>query len=118
MKSSYSIFASLILMALGEVLTIYSEVYASRLPSGLWASPELLIKPMLMICVAGISLVIAYWLGYQATGNIWVITVASLTMLLILEPVVIYLMLEEVPQRGAIIGFILGTAGLICTVLL
>jgi len=118
MRNNYGIVASLVLMAFGEVLTIYSEVYASRLPSGLWASPELLIKPMLMICIAGISLIVAYWLGYQATRNIWVITVASLTMLLILEPIVIYAMLGEAPQRGAIIGFVLGAVGLLCTVLL
>jgi hypothetical protein len=57
-------------------------------------------------------------MGYQATGNIWVITVASLTLLLVLEPIVIYMMLEEIPRRGAILGFILGTAGLLCTLLL
>lgn len=118
MKSNYYVIASLIIMAFGEVLTIYSEVYASRLPSDLWATPAMLIKPMVMICIAGVSLVVAYWLGYQATGNIWVTTVASLTMLLILEPIVIYVMLEEIPGRGAILGFILGAVGLLCTVLL
>jgi len=78
----------------------------------------MLIKPMFLVCIAGASLVIAYWLGYQATGNIWVTTVASLTMLLVLEPIVIYAMLEEIPGRGAILGFVLGAVGLLCTVLL
>jgi hypothetical protein len=76
------------------------------------------LKPITLICIAGISLVLAYWLGYQGTGNIWVVTVASLTLLLILEPIVIYAMLKELPGRGAIIGFSLGAAGLIATVAL
>jgi hypothetical protein len=76
------------------------------------------LKPITLICIAGISLVLAYWLGYQGTGNIWVVTVASLTLLLILEPIIIYAMLKELPSRGAIIGFSLGAAGLIATVAL
>ena len=76
------------------------------------------LKPITLICIAGISLVLAYWLGYQGTGNIWVVTVASLTLLLILEPIVIYAILKELPGRGAIIGFSLGAAGLIATVAL
>ncbi|MHC8372515.1 hypothetical protein ACYZT2_17295 [Pseudomonas sp. MDT1-85] len=118
MKNSYYVIASLILMIFGEILTIYSEVYASKLPGKFMETPEMFIKPMVLISIAGISLVFAYWLGYQGTGNIWVVTVASLTLLLILEPIVIYAMLKELPQRGALIGFILGAAGLVSTVAL
>jgi len=118
MKKEYYVIIALLLMIFGEVLTIYSEVYASKLPGSVMKTPELFIKPMLLISIAGISLVFAYWLGYQGTGNIWVVTVASLTLLLVLEPIVIYAMLRELPERGAIIGFILGSAGLIATVTL
>lgn len=118
MKKEYYIVLALMLMIFGEILTIYSEVYAAKLPGKLLDSPAMFLKPMILISIAGISLVFAYWLGYQATGNIWVVTVTSLTLLLILEPIVIYAMLREIPQRGAIIGFILGAAGLISTVAL
>lgn len=117
MKNFYMA-AALILMVFGEILTIYSEVYASKLPAHPFDNPSMFIKPMILISIAGISLVFAYWLGYQATGNIWVVTVASLTLLLILEPIVIYAMLKELPERGALIGFILGASGLIATVTL
>ncbi|PWE41114.1 hypothetical protein [Pseudomonas prosekii] len=109
---------ALALMVFGEILTIYSEVYAAKLPGKFLDNPSMFVRPMVWICIAGISLVFAYWLGYQATGNIWVVTVASLTLLLILEPIVIYAMLKELPQRGATIGFILGAVGLIATVAL
>lgn len=117
MKSVYFLF-SMVLMIFGEVLTIYSEVYASRLSGRAIESPELFITPILLICIAGTSLVFAYWLGYQGTGNIWIVTVASLTLLLILEPIVIYAMLKELPGRGALIGFIFGAVGLIATLIL
>lgn len=110
--------ASLTLMIFGEILTIYSEVYASKLPGPPIVTPSMFLKPMILISIAGISLVFAYWLGYQATGNIWIVTVASLTLLLILEPIVIYAMLKELPNRGALIGFILGASGLIATLTL
>lgn len=118
MKKEYYMALALALMVFGEILTIYSEVYAAKLPGKFLDSPGMFVKPMVWICIAGISLVFAYWLGYQATGNIWVVTVASLTLLLILEPIVIYAMLKELPQRGAIIGFVLGAIGLISTVAL
>lgn len=118
MKNHSYMIAALILMIFGEILTIYSEVYASKLPGRPLDTPLMFLKPIILICIAGISLIFAYWLGYQATGNIWVVTVASLTLLLILEPIVIYAMLKELPERGALIGFILGASGLIATVTL
>ena len=118
MKNHYYMIAALALMIFGEILTIYSEVYASKLPGRPMETPLMFLKPMILISIAGISLVFAYWLGYQGTGNIWVVTVASLTLLLILEPIVIYAMLKELPERGALIGFFLGAAGLIAAVAL
>lgn len=118
MKNHYYMIAALILMIFDEILTIYSEVYASKLPGRPMETPLMFLKPMILISIAGISLVFAYWLGYQGTGNIWVVTVASLTLLLILEPIVIYAMLKELPERGAVIGFFLGAAGLIAAVAL
>lgn len=118
MKSSHYLVLSMALMVFGEVLTIYSEVYASKLSGRVIENPELFIKPIFLICVAGVSLIFAYWLGYQGTGNIWVVTVASLTLLLLLEPIVIYAMLQELPGRGALIGFLLGAVGLLATLVL
>lgn len=105
MKNYCYVIASLTLMIFGEILMIYSEVYASKLPSQTMETPLTFLKPMILISIAGISLVFAYWLGYQGTENIWMVTIASLTLLLILEPIVIYAMLKELPERGAAIGF-------------
>lgn len=101
MKSSHYMIAALILMIFGEILTIYSEVYASKLPDRPMATPinvleayntHLHYRDKLGICILA---------RYRATGNIWVVRAASLTPLLILEPIVIYATLKKVPERGA-----------------
>lgn len=116
MKNYYYMTAALLLMIFGEILTIYSEVYASKLPGKPLETPLMFLRPIVLICIAGTCLVFAYWLGYKGTGNIWIVTVVSLTLLLILEPIVIYAMLKELPERGALIGFFLGAAGLVAAV--
>lgn len=118
MKTHAYLITSLVLMIFGEILTIYSEVYASKLPGHPIDTPMMFLKPIVLMSIAGVSLIFAYWLGYQGSGNIWVVTVASLTLLLILEPIVIYVMLKELPGRGATIGFLLGAAGLVSAVAL
>jgi hypothetical protein len=47
-----------------------------------------------------------------------VVTVVSVTSLLLLEPVVIWVLFQEFPGRGALIGFCLGALGMLATVLL
>ena len=48
-------------------------------------------------------------------GNIWLISVASITSILIVEPLVAYLVFHEMPTRGTVIGLILGVLGFIST---
>jgi len=92
------------LMIVGEFCAIYSEVVTARLAQ--------------VMCFAGLCLLGAYWLGYRAVGDIWVVTVVSVTSLLLLEPVVIWGLFQEFPGRGALIGFCLGALGMLATVLL
>jgi hypothetical protein len=74
--------------------------------------------PVVVMCFAGLCLLGAYWLGYRAVGDIWVVTVVSITSGLLLEPVVIWALFQEMPGRGALIGFCLGALGMLATVLL
>ncbi|EPL04052.1 hypothetical protein JFV28_23780 [Pseudomonas sp. TH05] len=105
-------------MVLGEFCAIYSEVVAARLAhtgNTTWADLAL---PVLIMCFAGICLIGAYWLGYVAVGDIWLITVVSVTSLLLLEPLVIWAIFHEQPGRGALIGFCLGALGMLSAVFL
>lgn len=106
------------LMVLGEFCAIYSEVATARLAQvngAPWAS---FVMPVVLMCFAGLCLLGAYWLGYVAVGDIWIVTVVSVTSLLLLEPLVVWGLFQQVPGRGALIGFFLGALGMLATVLL
>jgi len=106
------------LLIVGEILTIYAELAAAKLPDNGALALTGLIRPSLLIAVAGVCLIVAYWMGYHVVGNIWVVTIASLTSILVLEPIVVFAMFHELPSRGAIIGFILGALGFIAALTL
>ena len=79
---------------------------------------EAFVLPVVLMCFAGLCLLGAYWLGYVSVGDIWVVTVVSVTSMLLVEPVVVWAMFHEAPGRGALIGFVLGALGMLATVLL
>lgn len=106
------------LMVVGEFCAIYSEVVVAKLAQTGSASWETLFLPLVLMCFAGICLLAAYWLGYVAVGDIWIVTVVSVISLLLLEPVVVWALFHESPGRGALIGFTLGALGMLATVVL
>ncbi len=106
------------LMVLGEFCAIYSEVVAARLAHTGQTSWAELALPVAVMCFAGFCLIGAYWLGFVAVGDIWLITVVSVTSLLLLEPLVIWCLFAEAPGRGALIGFCLGALGMLSAVFL
>lgn len=106
------------LMVLGEYCAIYSEVVTARLAQTGSDSWGVFVLPVALMCFAGVCLLGAYWLGYRVVGDIWVVTVVSVTSLLILEPIVVWTLFHEAPGRGALIGFCLGALGMLSTVLL
>lgn len=106
------------LMVLGEFCAIYSEVVTAKLAQTGSHSWDALAVPVALMCFAGLCLLGAYWLGYVVVGDIWVVTVVSVTSLLLLEPIVVWWLFHEAPARGALIGFCLGALGMLATVLL
>ena len=106
------------LMVIGEFCAIYSEVVTARLAHVGDGSWQAFVMPVLLMCFAGFCLLGAYWLGYVVVGDIWIVTVVSVTSLLLLEPVVVWALFHEAPGRGALIGFCLGALGMLATVLL
>lgn len=116
-KIHYGVIA-IILLVVGEVVTIYAELAAAKLSDTGSIPIAGLIKPSVLIAFAGVCLIVAYWMGYHVVGNIWVVTIASLTSILVLEPIVVFAMFNEIPSRGAIIGFIFGALGFIAAITL
>jgi hypothetical protein len=63
-------------------------------------------------------LIAGYILGFNAFKNIWIISVASITTFLIVEPLTAYTLFKQMPTTGSIIGFILGVLGFIAAIFL
>lgn len=108
--------SAIALMIMGEACIIYGELAAARLATAVdfdWSDALSLAG---LACFSGLCLLLAYALGYRATGDIWLVAVVSVLVLLICEPVLIWLLFQELPTRGVLVGFILGALGLAATV--
>ena len=100
---------SIFLVVLGECLSIYAEM--------LGAKTQMYWKVFLTITLGGAALVGGYMLGLAAFKNIWVITVASITSILIVEPFMGWIFFHQVPTIGPLIGFVLGMIGFVVSIL-
>lgn len=100
-------FIPFLILFLGESLAIYAEVVAAKNLTTItfW-------KMSLVMTVAGLLLVGGYVLGIKY-WNIWTIGVVSIVSIIVMEPVIAYTVFQELPSKGAVIGFILGSMGLL-----
>lgn len=99
-----------IVIAASEILAIYAEVASAKSPtirSVLWN--------FIPVTVAGIGLVSGYAITAHAYKSVWAASVASIGSVLVTEPIVILLVSGERPTTQALIGFLLGAAGMIVT---
>ena len=113
MDLTYSKILVLILIFLGEALSIYAEMVGAR--SNFFTSEpfwQIFSKMFLLIILAGGFLIAGYMLGFDVFKNIWIVSVASITSILIVEPILAWVIFQQVPAIGAIIGFTLGAIGL------
>jgi hypothetical protein len=110
--------AVLLLLFIGEALTIYAEIAGAK-------SQQLANQPVLQIffkmfsifCLAGVFLISGYAFGFKVFKNIWVVSAASITSILIIEPIVAWTIFHQLPTTGAIVGFVLGAIGLFSAIL-
>ncbi len=117
MDVAYSKILALILIFVGETLAIYAEMLGAR--SGLVSSQPVLqafLRMFLLITIAGGFLIAGYMLGFDAFKNIWIVSVASITSILIVEPILAWTIFQQMPTNGAVIGFALGAVGLFLSV--
>ena len=105
-------FIPILLVFIGEALAIYAETFGIKqaiFSLGFW-------KIFAVMCISGLLLVLGYILGFKAFGNLWVITVVSLTTLLIVEPLILVIFLHQTPAVGSFVGLILGVIGLLFSI--
>jgi hypothetical protein len=108
---------SIALLFLGESVAIYAEVIAARAYGSRLFWPVFW-KMFILMTVGGGFLIAGYMLGFKNFQDIWIVTVASITSILIMEPIINYSVFQELPHRGATVGLILGMLGLVATMIL
>lgn len=98
----------------GETFSIYAEVIAAKHhATGNMAILPIFFKAFALITIWGALLVAGYMLGIHALKNIWIIGVASIASIIVMEPAITWLIFHEPPTTGALIGLILWMIGLI-----
>lgn len=109
----------IILLFIGEALSIYAEIFGAK-NFQIASQPffTIFLKMFLLITLAGGFLIAGYMLGFNVFKNIWVVSVASITSILIIEPILAWTIFQQVPTKGAIIGFVLGVIGFFTSIFL
>jgi hypothetical protein len=101
----------LLLIFLGEALSIYAEMLgAKNITGSFW---QVFFKMFIVITFGGALLIAGYMLGFNAFKNIWIVSAISIGTILIVEPILAYTIFQQLPTKGALVGFILGIAGII-----
>ena len=93
------------LICLGEGLAIYAEMFLARTYG---AGTRFVLTALAIMTVGGVCLVFGYAMSYVAFKNIWIVAAISVTAIFIIEPVLAWTMIHEIPTRGAVIGLVLG----------
>jgi len=97
------------LIFIGEAISIFAEMVGAR-SNNIASEPfwQIFLKVFLIIAIAGGFLVLGYMLGFNAFKNIWIVSVASITSILIMEPILAWAFFKQAPTIGATIGFVMG----------
>lgn len=96
---------SVVMLALGEALCIYSEMLVAKKPDWLWT--------FFLITLAGVPLLLGYHYGYKAFESMWAVMAVSVVTILLVEPLLVWMMFREVPSRISLVALLLGAIGLV-----
>lgn len=94
---------AILVVFLGELIAVTSEVFFSK--------GKYMYTMVFLMFIGGCLLLGGYWLAYKYMNSLWPIYVASITAILVLEPIIIFAVDGEIPSLGAQIGFVLGALG-------
>ena len=110
------VFLSFALLIVGEGINIWAEMLSAKLPGA-----HSLLEPrnlflFAMVIIGCSFLLFGYSTGFQASKNIWTVTVSSVVAILVTEPFLAYFFFHQLPEKGALLGLVLGAIGFIATV--
>lgn len=100
----------IILVFAGETLAIYSEVLAAK-SNGIFLNTFLKMSGLAIL--AGLCLIAGYMFGIKYLQNIWIVSAISIASIAIIEPLITYLVFQELPSKGPLIGFVLAVLAIL-----
>jgi hypothetical protein len=110
---------AILALTIGEGLMVYAEMIAARAHSltedGFW---PIFLKATGIMIISSTLLIAGYMHGYKSFKNIWIVSALSITLILIMEPLIGYLVFGQLPTRGALYGLVLGALGFVATFVL
>lgn len=109
MSSGFYKCAAILLIVVGEALSIFAEMKAAAKSAAPVAHTYA--ESVGLFALSGLALIAGYMIGYRAFASIWLVTVISVSSLLIIEVALCYLMFEESPSLGAKLGLVCGALG-------
>ncbi len=109
---------ALALILIGEAMVIYAEINGAKIYSGNFTFQQAFFKSIIAVLIGGCILLAGYMMGYRGFKNIWIVSAVSITSILVIEPVLNYIIFQQLPTRGALTGLLLGAAGFAAALLL
>jgi hypothetical protein len=106
---------SFALLVVGEGINILAEMLSAKLPGAYSLLEYKNIFLFAMVIIGCSFLLFGYVIGYQASKSIWTVTVSSVVAILIVEPFLAYAFFQQLPEKGALVGVVLGALGFIAT---
>ena len=116
MSISYLKVLAIISLFVGEGFGVYAEIIAAK--GSLTAAQPfyIFLKSVLLIIFSAVFLIGGYIMGIRSFHNIWIVSVLSITSILLIEPVLDYVIFNQIPTQGAFVGFALAVAGFAATI--
>lgn len=115
----YYALLAIAMLFVGEGLMVYAEMVAARAHSlvenNFW---PIFLKATGIMIISSTLLIAGYMHGFKAFKNIWVVSALSITLILIAEPLIGYLVFGQLPTRGAVWGLVFGALGFLAVFIL
>ena len=112
-------FLAIIIIFVGEAVSIYAEVFAARHYNSTANSFAGTFFKILPVMILGTSLLLGgYMFGLSKFKNIWIVSAISVTSILFLEPLIDYTVGGQLPTKGALVGLVFGVLGFFATLFL
>jgi hypothetical protein len=103
----------------GEAFAVYAEMIAAKDHAlGNQTFLSIFWKAFLQMALSGALLIAGYMYGYRSFKNIWIVSALSITAILIMEPLIGFIVFQQLPTRGAVLGLIFGALGFAATFVL